>query len=235
MLNKFLIVLITTGFLFSACQKKEEENTPKNSTENLSGNTHKVIVEEVINVTEYSYLKVKEANKEFWMAVPKAEFSAGEILFYESSMEMKNFESKELNRTFESILFVDKIDKQLGAGSLNQPQKPVLTKENISVAPVEGGITIAQLYSKAGSFSGKVVRIKGKVTKFNSGIMKKNWVHIQDGTSTGENFDLTITTNDFVQTGETITFEGKIILNKDFGYGYSYKVLMEDAKVLKNL
>ncbi|MBI1938479.1 MAG: SH3-like domain-containing protein [Ignavibacteriales bacterium] len=232
MFNKFLIALIAAGFLFSACQKKEEQNDT--TTNRSAGNAHKVTVEEIINVSEYTYLKVKEADKEFWMAVPKAEFSVGEILFYESSMEMKNFESKELNRTFESILFVDKIDKQLGTGSLNQPQKPVLTKENISVAPAEDGITIAQLYSKAGSYSGKVVRIKGKVTKFNSGIMKKNWVHIQDGTSTGKNFDLTITTNDFVQTGETVIFEGKIILNKDFGYGYSYKVLMEDAKVLKN-
>lgn len=233
MLNKFLIVIITAGFIFSACQKKEEQN---NTAENKStGNAHKVTVEEIINVSDYTYLRVKETGKEFWMAVPKAEFSAGEILLYESSMEMKNFESKELNRTFESILFVDKVNKELGAGALNQPQKPVLTKENISIAPAAGGISIAQLYSKADSYSGRIVKIKGKVTKFNSGIMKKNWVHIQDGTSAGENFDLTITTNDFVQTGETVTFEGKIILNKDFGYGYSYKVLMEDAKVLKNL
>lgn len=43
-------------------------------------------------------------------------------------------------------------------------------------------------------------------------------------------FDLTITTNEKVNVGDVITFEGKISLNKDFGAGYSYKVIMEEAK-----
>jgi CRISPR/Cas system CMR subunit Cmr6 (Cas7 group RAMP superfamily) len=80
------------------------------------------------------------------------------------------------------------------------------------------------------SYSGKVVKIKGKVTKFNPAIMEKNWVHIQDGTDFRNEFDITVTTNVFVTVGDTITFEGKIALDQDFGYGYVYKVLMEDGK-----
>ena len=60
--------------------------------------------------------------------------------------------------------------------------------------------------------------------------MGKNWVHIQDGTEFEGGYDLTITTNQMVSLGETVTFEGKIVLNKDFGYGYFYNILMEDAK-----
>jgi hypothetical protein len=61
--------------------------------------------------------------------------------------------------------------------------------------------------------------------------MGKNWVHIQDGTEYQGGFDLTITTDGQVAVGETVTFEGKIVLDKDFGYGYSYPVLMEEAKI----
>ena len=118
---------------------------------------------------------------------------------------------------------------------MTTPQKPVIEKENMKIDSAPNGITIAQLFANPGSYSGKVVRIKGKVIKVNTGIMKHNWVHIQDGTSSGNDFDLTITTNEFVKVGDVLTFSGKISLNKDFGYGYSYKVLMEDATVQKEI
>ena len=60
--------------------------------------------------------------------------------------------------------------------------------------------------------------------------MGKNWVHIQDGTEFGGGFDITITTDKPASVGETVTFEGKIALDKDFGYGYFYSVLMEEGK-----
>ena len=60
--------------------------------------------------------------------------------------------------------------------------------------------------------------------------MGKNWVHIQDGSEFEGGFDLTVTTDKPTSVGETITFEGKVILDKDFGYGYYYSVLMEDGK-----
>ncbi|MEW6193904.1 MAG: GW dipeptide domain-containing protein [Bacteroidota bacterium] len=226
-----IIIFILVSILVVSCSNKEE---PKKEIP-INKNQHKVTVQEVIQVTQYTYLRVTEGEKEYWMASPKANFEVGEVLLYDKAMEMKNFESKELNKTFDLILFIDSASIKLGEGTMNQPQKPIIEKENISIQPVSDGITIAQLYSKADFYSGKIVKVKGKVTKFNSGIMKRNWVHIQDGTSAGENFDLTITTNDFVETGKTIIFEGKISLNKDFGYGYSYKVMMEDAKTLKNI
>ena len=59
--------------------------------------------------------------------------------------------------------------------------------------------------------------------------MNKNWVHLQDGTKDGDNFDLVITTLDAVNTGDVVIFEGVVTLDKDFGSGYFYEVIVEDA------
>ena len=89
------------------------------------------------------------------------------------------------------------------------------------------------MFSNVNSYANKIIKIKGKVVKVNNAIMDKNWAHIQDGTKSGSDFDLTVTTNDMVNVGDVVTFTGKIALNKDFGFGYSYKVLLEDAKAAK--
>ena len=60
--------------------------------------------------------------------------------------------------------------------------------------------------------------------------MGRNWVHLQDGTGDADNYDLTVTTNDDASVGDVATFEGTIALKKDFGSGYFYEVIMEQAK-----
>jgi hypothetical protein len=105
-------------------------------------------------------------------------------------------------------------------------------KMNIVVEPCGDCITIAKLLTNKQLYAGKVIKVKGKVTKFNPEIMGKNWVHIQDGSEFQGEFDLTITTNIKTSVGETLTLEGKIALDKDFGYGYFYSVLMEDGKTV---
>jgi hypothetical protein len=107
-----------------------------------------------------------------------------------------------------------------------------IEKINVTVEPCQDCITIAKLFEGKKSFSGKTIKVKGKVTKFNPSIMGKNWVHIQDGTEFQGDFDLTITTDAMVSVGEVVTFEGKLSLDKDFGYGYTYKVLLEESKPL---
>jgi hypothetical protein len=107
-------------------------------------------------------------------------------------------------------------------------------KQDISVKPAEDGITIAELFARKDSYAGKTVKIRGQVTKYNAAIMKKNWVHIQDGSEYSGKFDLTATTEMETAVGEVITIEGTVALNKDFGYGYSYDVLLEDSKILIN-
>jgi hypothetical protein len=108
-----------------------------------------------------------------------------------------------------------------------------IEKMNVTVKPGEGCLTIAKLLEEKKSFSGKVIKVKGQITKFNPSIMGRNWVHIQDGTEFQGGFDLTITTDELVTVGETVIIEGKLALDKDFGYGYSYNVLLEEGKIVR--
>jgi hypothetical protein len=123
----------------------------------------------------------------------------------------------------------------MGQGMAQQStgSKVETEKANVSVVPCEGCIKIADLLAGKKDFEGKSIKIKGSVTKFNPEIMGKNWVHIQDGTEFEGAFDLTITTDKLVSVGDIVTFEGKIILNKDFGYGYFYNILMENGQPVK--
>lgn len=229
-----IIILIIVSLVFSACSKNEEQTTGKPNTA-VNPDQHKAIVMEVIQVTDYTYLHVTENGKDYWIAAPKADFKVGEVILYSKSMEMKNFESKELKKTFDSILFIDNASVKLGEGIMNEPMKPSISKEEVNVEPVSGGVTLAQIFADPNKYANRTVKVKGKVVKINSGIMKRNWIHIQDGTNYQDDFDLTITTNDNVKNGDVVIFEGKIVLNKDFGYGYSYKVMMENAKASKNM
>ncbi len=106
-------------------------------------------------------------------------------------------------------------------------------KASVTVNPCQGCIKIADLISNKKSYSGKSVKVTGAVTKFNSGIMGKNWVHIQDGSESHGEIDLTITTDGYAELGKIVTFEGTISLDKDFGYGYFYKIIMEDGKLIE--
>lgn len=106
-------------------------------------------------------------------------------------------------------------------------------KINVTIEPCQGCTAISELLANKKSYSGKTVKVKGQVTRYNPGIMGKNWVHIQDGSEYEGGYDLTVTTTEPATLGETVTFEGQIALDKDFGYGYFYSVLMEGGKSLK--
>lgn len=130
----------------------------------------------------------------------------------------------------ESFNKEDKTDNPVFEGKSHMGQVTA-EKINIVVEPCDGCITIAKLLENKQSYSGNTIIIKGKVTKFNPAIMGKNWIHIQDGSEYKEEFDLTVTSDVQVTVGDIVTFEGKIALDKDFGYGYTYKVLMEEGKL----
>lgn len=238
MMKLFLMITAMVAMLVS-CQSKDNQKA-----QGANPNSHEVKVEEVIQASNYTYLRVMENGKETWLAVSKQEVKKGDTYYYANELVMNNFPSKELGRTFETILFVQQFSNQpiqpatatpaTGMQGVSPGSKQVAPpKKEIKVDPAEGGISIAQLFSKRNSFSGKKVKIRGEVVKFNPEIMGKNWAHIQDGTAADGDFDLTVTTMDQVKVGDVVVFEGSITLDKDFGAGYAYKVIMEDAKVLK--
>ena len=71
----------------------------------------------------------------------------------------------------------------------------------------------------------------GKVVKYNAGIMGKNWIHLRDGSgdASKDTNDILVTTQAQAKVGDVVTASGIVRTNKDFGAGYTYKVLIEDA------
>jgi hypothetical protein len=236
-------ILISLALASLSCRDKEQAQQQQVQQQNMdmqqsaaSTEQHTAVVQEVIQATSYTYLKVKEADKDYWIAVTKRQIEPGMTISFADALEMNNFQSKDLDRTFDKIYFVSRIEGAeitTSRPSMSMPHQgtPEPEKKEVSVEPAEGGVTIAQLYANRDSYAGKTVLVKGVVTKVNRAIMDKNWVHLQDGTSDADSFDLTVTTTDDVKVGDVATFEGKITLNKDFGAGYSYEVIMEEAKL----
>ena len=238
---KVLFVSILAMMMVVACDSKQRVKAPEAeqsmaAPQLSSANNHTVKVEEVIQAKSYTYLRVTEGNQEYWIATAKQPIEAGITLTYEQGIEMRDFASKELDKTFESIWFVGLMStpnaspKKADAVSPYGKEK-VAPAKDISIAKVAGGLSIEELYAGMAKYDGKVVTVSGEVTKFNAGIMGRNWVHIQDGTADGDNFDLTLTTQTVVKMGDTVVFSGKVALNKDFGAGYKYILILEEAEL----
>ena len=99
------------------------------------------------------------------------------------------------------------------------------------VEKASGGVTVAELYGQSASLAGQPVVLRGRVVKFTPNIMGTNWLHIQDGTGSQGTHDLTVTTGAAVQVGDLVVVKGPVTVDKDFGAGYRYAVIVEDATV----
>ena len=203
---------------------------------------HVFEVSEVIQGDSYTYLRVKENMMERWVAVSKQEVTKGQAYYYDEALQMTDFHSKEIDRTFDVIYFVNQISTTpivnnaaavMGGGAMPAHSgKVAANNAEVEIIKAEGELQIADIYSNKAEYSSKEFEIRGVVVKVNEQVMGKNWVHIQDGTGNAGNFDLTITTQAQVQVGDEVTFKGKLTLEKDFGAGYYYDVIMEDGSLV---
>ena len=109
---------------------------------------------------------------------------------------------------------------------------PVAPKFDFSkIVKPKDGKTVEEIYQEKAKLKGKRVTLRGKVVKFSSAIMGKNWLHLRDGTGKEPANDLTVTTQAKAKVGDTVLVEGMVTLDKDLGAGYKYDVIIEDAKV----
>ncbi len=113
--------------------------------------------------------------------------------------------------------------------------KTAYSEVKVEKATGENSYTIEEIFTKTKELDGKAVRVQGKVVKYSPSIMGRNWIHIQDGTGDPANntHDLVVTTSEAVNTNDVITVEGILAFNKDFGAGYKYVAIVEEAKTLK--
>jgi hypothetical protein len=117
-------------------------------------------------------------------------------------------------------------------GETHPAPKAAAEVDLTGIAKAEGGKTVAEVFAEKDALAGKPVTFRGKVVKTNPDIMGKNWLHVRDGSGEEGTNDLTITTaGTLPNVGDTVLVTGNVALNKDFGMGYAYDVLVEDAQV----
>ena len=230
----WILGLMTT---FACGQNKKETVQPIDTATLLQSQQNQVKVDEVLQTSSYTYLRVSGNSKNYWIAVVRTNAEIGDNFYYEGGLEMKDFRSKEHDRVFDQVLFVDKISASPFEHEIakkhtgHSNKKATGLNAGIRLDPPGGGISIAELYSNKEKYNGKRIWVRGKVVKVNRMIMNRNWIHLQDGTSNDGKFDLTVTTTDHVNKGDTVTMNGIVSLNKDFGSGYFYELIVEKASV----
>jgi hypothetical protein len=215
---------------------------------------------ETMDAAGYTYMRLQTPNGEAWVAVNQAKVQKGDSVSVVDAMVMDGFESKSLNRKFDRIVFGQLASGDTGAadgprassaqaGTLPPAMMAALAAQHsgttggpasgepIQVAKAEGpdGHTVAEVYAKKAGLEDKQITVRGKVVKSNPGIMGRNWLHIRDGSGSREakDDDLTVTTQDVAAVGDVVLVRGVVRLDRDFGAGYSYPVILEDAKVSK--
>ena len=209
--------------------------------EPLSGKVLKVMTG---NGYTYVYLQKKD-RKKVWVAFPKAQVKVGSSVDLVPGEEMRNFESKALNRKFDRIIFsLGRIAPQgVRTGNLNAAvpspgnRNSTTAKEAISIARAEGpnAHTVAELYARRKALDGKTIVVRGKVVKVVPRIMKMNWLHLQDGSGSAgrKDHEIVVKTKALPAAGETITVSGTLLKDKDYGSGYRYDVIIDNAEIIK--
>lgn len=223
----------------SGAPKQENSISPQGavgSTPSPSADVHQVVANEVLQTERYTYLNVSEAGKPFWIATAKTDAKKGQTYMYRGGLMKTNFESVEFKRTFDTIYLVSNIISatEHPGGNLNgglaSPTSAQPTSSSDAMPMIKDAVKLSELMANKAKYEGKVITVTGECVKANNGIMGKNWVHIQDGSKDkGKLLDLTVTTNLNIPIGSKVALNGKITLNKDFGAGYKYEIIMEDA------
>ena len=211
----------------------DESNTALSQTVPASSDVHTVNVLEVLPTSKYVYLKVDEKGEEFWIATSKKDVLVGETYFYKNGILKTNFESKEHNRVFDKVYLVANI-VPANHGNQTSIENPEIEKQTEVESPsqieVEGSIKISELVNNKSKYDGKEIQISGRCNKLNPNIMGRNWIHLKDGSK--DDFDLVITSEHAVPEGHIVTMKGTVVLDKDFGAGYKYDLIIENGEIV---
>lgn len=190
---------------------------------------HEAIIKEVLASNRYSYLEVEENGTRIWLATSKGEFSPEQRLRYRGGLLKTNFKSEEHDRVFEKLYLVSQIQLEGASATPSTIGTPSPgPAKKVDPSTVKGAVTIKEIIQNPGKYKDKTVKILGTVSKVNPNIMGKNWIHVQDGSA--DQYDFVLTSASNIPAGHQVVFEGVIRLDVDFGAGYSYDIIMEDAK-----
>jgi hypothetical protein len=222
------------------------DDASSNQNTTTSNDLHTVVVNEVLPTEKYVYLNVNEGDEKFWIATRTIDVKVGETYYYKGGLLKTNFESKEYNRIFEKVYLISNLvaanhaknssvediaDYSKTKSQYTPPTKVEVETHTDKIVEHKGSIKIAELVKDPNKYAGKTVQLSGICTKINAGIMDRNWIHIKDGSK--DDFDLVITSNTFIPEGKSITMKALVTLNKDFGAGYKYDLILENGTLVE--
>jgi len=231
----------------AGCSKSADEPAAENSalaTPVPPGMVRGTVLE-TMNAGGYTYVFMDTGQDQRWVAALETPVKVGDVVQSDQGMAMNGFTSNTLNRTFNVVYFVSSL-QNLSGGAQPQAQAPgemppghpevgggAAATAAADIEAYEEGKDIAYVYANKDELAGQPVTLRGKVVKYNPGILGWNFIHIQDGSGAAGagNNDLIVTTKAETAVGQTVVLSGTIVLDKDFGAGYSYPVLLEDASI----
>jgi len=212
----------------AAAQPPSAAPLPRPETQAPAGDGVSGTVVETMDASSYTYALLERDGTKVWVAGPQTKLAVGTVIGPVSGSPMPGFHSETLNRTFDQIYFITAFPIAGGASANPHPgAQPAASIEKVEPAP--GGTTVGKIFDDKAKLAGKAVVVRGKVMKVNNGILGKNWVHLVDGTGGAGTNDLMVTTNATAKVGDVVVVRGKVTVDKDFGAGYHYAVLVEDA------
>lgn len=203
---------------------------PPAAGERLSGE-----VVEALQVDGYTYLRLKTASGEAWAAVPTAAVRPGARVSVERPMVMRNFESRTLKRRFDEIAFGTLAGAAAQPAAAAPPSAGTAPRpdvnEKVARAKAPNSKTVAEVVTGLATLRDQTVVVRGRVVRYSAGILGRNWVHLRDGSGRAADGsdDLLVTTRDAARVGDVVEARGKVRTDADFGSGYRYAVLLEDA------
>lgn len=231
-----LILMVSMSYASGEAQTSSPENAKIDASQTMPSISGKVV--ETMDSGGYSYINVEKNGNQIWVAVPNMKVTVGQEVSLAQGMIMNNFKSKSLNRTFKTIVFsTGPAGQQTMTGSTSgytQAQAP-LKKIKVEKASGPNAYTVAELHDKSAELDKKSITIKGQVIKVSPNIMGKNWIHIQDGSTSASSGSgsIILTSQDLPSVGDIVTGKGIFYKDKDFGSGYKYSVIVEEASITK--
>ena len=210
---------------------EKSERLPLPTQGNIAGK-----VTQTMDVSQYTYLEVDTGDDLVWVAGPVTQVKVGDTVEVSNGIQMIDFRSSTLDRTFDEIHLVSAIrvkSQQKGSSESAPGDGDAGAEPQVShIERIEGGHTVGEVFAGKASLAGSEVAVRGKVIKLNTAIMGRNWLHLSDGTvgPDGEQ-EVTVRTEDIAAVGSTVVVRGTVTTDRDFGSGYKYSVLIEDAKV----
>ncbi len=245
-----LVILLSASFTSLSCKRGPDTQEPYSleikteivdSFEDIRWSEHGVIVREVLPSSKYLYLKVEEGNKTYWIATGPGSVKPGNRYFFNEAVVKQDFRSPDLDREFDSIYLVAQFLPESRKNELKRMRfnphasksdeedensdKAANTNEEVQI------VSLDELLNYPKRYENLMIEVEGICSKINEGILKRNWIHLK--TDPDAEKEIVATSSSTIKVGESLTLRAIVRINKDFGAGYVYPILLEDAVIIE--